>query len=103
MRWFDFLGMVMRREPVRIEGAKGLGLKAVARAMKRQRLIDSTWDDASNLDGLGAMVGAFWAAGEARRLGVPLEDIDLVREIVRYNEIDCKVMMEIIAHMRRFH
>ena len=103
MRWFDFLGMVMRKEPVRIEGAKGLGLKAVARAMKRQRLIDSTWDDASNLDGLGAMVGAFWAADEARRLGVPLEEIDLVREIVRYNEIDCKVMMEIIAHLRRFH
>ena len=103
VRWFDFLGMVMRKEPVRIEGAKGLGLKAVARAMKRQRLIDSTWDDDSNLDGLGAMVGAFWAADEARRLGVPLEDVDLVREIVRYNEIDCKVMMEIIAHLRRFH
>ncbi len=103
VRWFDFLGMVMRREPVTIEGAKGLGLKAVARAMNRQRLIDSTWDDASNLDGLGAMVGAFWAADEARRLGVPLEEIDLMREVVRYNEIDCKVMMEIIAHMRRFH
>ena len=103
VRWFDFLGMVMRKEPVRIEGAKGLGLKAVARAMKRQRLIDSTWDDASNLDGLGAMVGAFWAANEARRLGVTLDEVDLVREIVRYNEIDCKVMMEIIAHLRRFH
>lgn len=103
VRWFDFLERVMRKEPVRIEGAKGLGLKAVARAMKRQRLIDSTWDDDSNLDGLGAMVGAFWAANEARRLGVPLGDIDLVREIVRYNEIDCKVMMEIIAHLRRFH
>ncbi len=103
VRWFDFLGMVMRKEPVTIEGAKGLGLKAVARAMNRQRLIDSTWDDASNLDGLGAMVGAFWAADEARRLGVPLEEIHLMREVVRYNEIDCKVMMEIIAHMRRFH
>ena len=103
VRWFDFLERVMRKEPVRIEGAKGLGLKAVARAMKRQRLIDSTWDDDSNLDGLGAMVGACWAADEARRLGVSLEEIDLVREIVRYNEIDCKVMMEVIAHLRRFH
>ena len=103
VRWFDFLEVVMRREPVRIEGAKGLGLKAVARAMKRQRLIDSTWDDASNLDGLGAMVGAFWAANEARRLGVTLDEVDIVQEIVRYNEIDCKVMMEIIAHLRRFH
>ena len=103
VRWFDFLERVMRKEPVRIEGAKGLGLKAVATAMKRQRLIDSTWDDDSNLDGLGAMVGACWAADEARRLGVPLEEIDLVREIVRYNEIDCKVMMEVIAHLRRFH
>ncbi len=103
VEWFDFLQRVMRKEPVRIEGANGLGLKAVARAMKRQRLIDSTWDDDSNLDGLGAMVGAFSAAEEARRLGVPLEEIDLMREIVRYNEIDCKVMMEIIAHLRRFH
>ena len=103
VRWFDFLERVMRKEPVRIEGAKGLGLKAVARAMKRQRLIDSTWDDDSNLDGLGAMVGACWAADEARRLDVQLGEIDLVREIVRYNEIDCKVMMEVIAHLRRFH
>ncbi len=102
VRWFDFLNEVMRREPVRVEGARGHGLKAVGQAMRRQRVIQSDWADDSSLDGLGAMVGALWAAGHARERGVPLQEVDLMQDIIRYNETDCKVMMEVIEYLRRF-
>ena len=53
--------------------------------------------------GLGAMVGAWWCDDEAKRLGVPMPDIDLKHEIADYNEVDCKVMMEVLPHLREHH
>ena len=102
LRWFDFLSSVMRSEPVVIRGAMNFGLKSVARAMKSHGDIQTTWQDGPT-DGLGAMVGAWWSAGEARRLGVDMTQVDLMGEIERYNEVDCKVMMEIVAYLRGNH
>jgi hypothetical protein len=41
-----------------VTGAFGFGLKAIARAMAAQGLIETTWEDGP-ADGLGAMVGAW--------------------------------------------
>jgi len=100
--WFDFLGKVVHEEPVVIRGALAFGLKAVATAMYSHGLIENLWDDGPT-DGLGAMVGAWWCRQEASRLGVGMTDIDLMQEIVRYNEVDCKVMMEIVRYLRLSH
>ena len=102
LRWFDFLSRVMREEPVVVRGAMNFGLKSVARAMKSHGYIQTIWQDGPT-DGLGAMVGAWWSAGEAQRLGVDMAQVDLMREIERYNEVDCKVMMEIVAYLRANH
>ena len=102
LRWFDFLSSVMRSEPVVVRGAMNFGLKSVARAMKSHGYIETTWQDGPT-DGLGAMVGAWWSAGEAKRLGVDMTQVDLMGEIQRYNEVDCKVMMEIAAYLRANH
>jgi hypothetical protein len=48
-------------------------------------------------------VGACWCASEATRTSVPLGQIDLMRGIQDYNEVDCKVMMEIVRYLRRNH
>ncbi len=100
--WFDYLKRVMRAEPVVVRGAMGFGLKAVAGALLRLGRIDTKWD-AGPVDGLGAMAGAWWCAAEARRTGVPLTEIDLMRQIVEYNEVDCRVMMEIVRYLRAAH
>ena len=97
-RWFDFLGEVVREEPVVVRSAFGFGLKAIAKAMHSHGLIDTLWDDGP-ADGLGAMVGAWWCQDQ----GVPLADQDLMREIVEYNEVDCRVMMEAIRYFRQEH
>ncbi|HLF72562.1 MAG TPA: hypothetical protein VI759_10465, partial [Dehalococcoidia bacterium] len=101
-RWFDFLSNVVRKEPVVVRGALMFGLKPIAKAMHSHGLIDTVWGDGPT-DGLGAMVGAWWCEDERKRLGVSLRDIDLMQEIVNYNEVDCKVMMEVVRYLRANH
>ena len=100
LRWFDFLKRVFRSQPVVVRGALGFGLKPVAQAMYSHGLIATQWG-LGPVDGLGAMIGAWWSYDEASNKHVRVKDIDLMQEIQRYNEVDCKVMMEIVRHLRR--
>ena len=102
LSWYDFLQNVMQEEPVVVRGALSFGLKAVANAMHSHGLIETHWAD-SPIDGLGAMVGAWRCDEEARKQGVPMTRLPLMDEIVRYNEVDCKVMMEIVRYLRGNH
>ncbi len=74
---------MVRKEPVVVRGALGFETRAE--------------------DGLGAMVGAWSAAAEARRGGVALGQVELMREIEQYNEVDCRVMAEVIGYLREHH
>lgn len=100
--WYDFLNKVMNKEPVAVRGALGFGLKAVANAMHSHGLIETNWAD-SPIDGLGAMVGAWRCDEEARQKGVSMAELPRMAEIARYNEVDCKVMMEIVRYLRANH
>ena len=100
--WYDFLTKVMWEEPVVVRGALGFGLKAVANALHSHGLIETDWAE-SPIDGLGAMVGAWRCDEEAREQGVPMSQLPLMNEVVRYNEVDCKVMMEIVRYLRTNH
>lgn len=98
--WVDLLNKVVKAQPVTVRGAFGFGLKAVAKALHKHGLIQTLWADGPT-DGLGAMVGAWWCHHEAVRRGVPMTEIDLMPEIERYNEVDCKVMAEALAFLRQ--
>jgi len=74
---------VVRKEPVVVRAA--LGFETTGR------------------DGLGAMVGAWSAAAGARRGGAALGQVELMRDIDRYNEVDCRVMAEVIGYLRDHH
>ena len=100
--WYDFLKKVVREEPITIRGSFGFGLKSVAGSMRALGAIDTAWG-AGPTDGLGAMVGAWTAASEAAINGVSMKDVSLIHEISEYNEVDCKVMMEIISYLRINH
>lgn len=97
--WFDFLSRVVRAEPVTVTGAFNFGLKSIAKAMHAAGWITTTWVDGPT-DGLGAMIGAWWCNTEARRLGVAMSEIDLMREIATYNGVDVRVMAEVVAWLR---
>lgn len=98
--WIDLLSKVVRQQPVTVRGAFGFGLKAIARALHGHGLIQTLWSDSAT-DGLGAMVGAWSCHHEAERLGVPMSELSLMREIEAYNEVDCKVMAEVLSYLRR--
>jgi len=101
-QWFDFLTEVIKAEPVVVRGALGFGLKAIAQSMQKLGLIQTKWESGP-VDGLGAMVGAWWCAQEAAKKNVALPQIDLMKGIQEYNEVDCKVMMEIVRYLRKNH
>lgn len=98
--WFDLLVKLARAEPLTVTGAFGFGLKPIAKAMAAQGLIETTWGDGPT-DGLGAMVGAWWCNREAGRRGGRMTQVPLMNEIARYNEIDCRVMAEILSWLRQ--
>ena len=99
--WHDFLKS-MREEPIVTRGAMNFGLKTVAKAMRSLELIQTDWGD-SQVDGLGAMVGAWRCQEEARRDGVSMAGLSLMQDIAKYNEIDCRAMMDIIRYLRNNH
>lgn len=100
--WYDLLGNVVRAEPVVVAGSRTFGLKNVARAMHAHGLVETGWGDGL-ADGTGAMVGAWTADAIARETATPIADIPLMAEVSRYNEIDCRVMAEVLDHLRREH
>ena len=101
-RWFDFLRRVMHEEPVVVRGAMAFGLKAVAKALHGHGYIDTLWPDGP-ADGLGAMVGAWSSYAAAREAGTPVVEADLMRQIIQYNEVDCRVMWEALRSLRAHH
>ena len=98
--WFDFLTRVIKAEPVAVRGSFGFGLKAVTNALYTQGLVNSHWDTEPT-DGLGAMVGAWWCQRQINQgREERLIDLELMKEIRAYNEVDCRAMMESIAYLR---
>ena len=85
-----------------MRGALNFGLKAFARAMHSHGLIETSWGN-TKVDGLGAMTGAWRCDNEARVRSTRLMDIGLMQEIAAYNEVDCRVMMEVLRELRANH
>jgi hypothetical protein len=100
--WYDLLERIVHPEPVVVRGALRFGLKAVARAMKAHGLIATEWGEGL-ADGTGAMAGTWAAAALAAQDGRALAEVELMAEVARYNEIDCRVMAEVLAHLRAEH
>jgi hypothetical protein len=100
--WYDFLNKVMKPEPVTVKGSLAFGLKSVAKAMANNDMITTRWADGPT-DGLGAMVGAWRCDAKAEANGCRLIDIELMKQIRDYNEVDCKVMWEAIMYLRKHH
>ena len=100
--WYDLLEKIVHAGPVVVRGARRFGLKPVARAMKAHGLIATEWAEGL-ADGTGAMAGAWAAADTAAKDGADLGRVGLMTEVSRYNEIDCRVMAEVLEHLRREH
>ena len=97
--WFDLLQEIVRAEPMAVAGGFNFGLKAIAKGMHAAGLILTSWGEGPT-DGLGAMVGLWSAAHECAATGSPMSEHPLMREIAAYNEVDCRVMWEVLEWLR---
>ena len=104
IEWVDML-KVFKEEPIVIKGCLGFGLKQVAKCMKQHNMIKSDWTSygSTNLDGSNAIIGAYKADLEAKSKGLTMNETSIIKEIERYNEIDCKVVGEITTYLREKH
>ena len=100
LAWYDLLGRVFRAQPIVVKGAFSFGLKSIARAMRAHGLIETAWGEGL-ADGAGAMAGAWAAAADSRARGRSMTESPVMQEIARYNEVDCRVMAEILDYLRR--
>ena len=90
---FYDLNKVFINEPVTVHGALDFSLKTIAKALNKHELIDSVWDTSSPCsNGLNAMI---LANNLYERTSHDIDQEPIMKEIIYYNEIDCKVMWEI--------
>uniref|UniRef100_A0A6C0LXX4 Uncharacterized protein n=1 Tax=viral metagenome TaxID=1070528 RepID=A0A6C0LXX4_9ZZZZ len=98
MRWFD-LCKVFKSEPIVIKGCMCFGLKNVAKEMHSAGLIKTIWDATSGIDdGASAMV----ALHRSKRPRMGIDAVHRVEStsLAEYNEVDCRVLQEIVEWLR---
>ena len=87
---FYDLNKVFISEPIVIKGAFDFSLKSIAKSLFNNNLIKSSWDTSSICsNGLDAM----YLANQYYKNMNP--EIGVMKDILYYNEIDCKVLWEI--------
>jgi hypothetical protein len=86
-------------EPIVVKGAFNFSLKTIANAMYKHGLIKTKWESNTLCsNGLDAMIIAH-ELYETKSI-VKLEDM---KDIAYYNEVDCKVLYEILDYLRMNH
>ena len=95
--WAD-LCKLFREEPIVIKDCFKFGLKAIAGAMKKHNMI-STYNNSNCENGANAMVKAWKTYSESENA----ENSDVMKDIIKYNEFDCKVLWEILTFLRTNH
>lgn len=85
---------IFKDEPITIKGVFDYSLKSIAKKMYEYGMVDCLWNTETE-NGLGAMVNSFNAYKN--------NDKRLMSDVVKYNEIDCKLLYEILVYLRKNH
>lgn len=100
LEWFDLL-KYFKDTPITVKGATNFGLKTIAKAMYKNKMIKTKWVDCS-LDGLSAMLVAWYAEKECKIGRIKnIGSYNKMNDIIDYNEIDCKVIWDILRFLKR--
>mgnify|MGYP001220750886 CR=1 FL=1 len=93
------LYQLFRVEPIAVNGALNYSLKSIAKAMNKHSLIKTSWDSRNPCsNGLNAMLLAHKAYKDTKE--IMDEKNFIMKDIIHYNEVDCKVLWEIINYLR---
>jgi hypothetical protein len=106
VEWIDMC-KVFTDEPIVVKGAKRFALKEVARNMASHGMIQSNWSTHGPDNGLEAMTSAIKYYHYMDNPAKNLNEYDAFAlkmvSIINYNEVDCKVIWEIVSYLRAHH
>ena len=95
--FYDMYDMFIKNRIV-VKDSLNYSLKTIAKAMNKNDLINSVWDSSNPCsNGLKAMLLAYKLYD---RLDIIDENEPVMRDIIHYNEVDCKVLWEIMSYLR---
>jgi hypothetical protein len=99
--WCDLL-KIFHYEPIVIKGCLDFSLKTIAKKMAEYGFIKSKWDE-KILNGMSTLMFAYNCNEKYKRTGTHFKDMREMTEVIRYNEVDCKVLYEIVLYLRKTH
>ena len=97
VEWCDMYHL-FRTEPIVVKGCFKFGLKDIAKAMRSHGMIQASIGSSCD-SGMTAMVKAW----ECYNTSADPCNSEIMLDIARYNEFDCKVLWEIINYLRSNH
>lgn len=97
--WIDMC-KIFEKEPIVIKGSYRFKLKHIGNAFYKNGFIDTKWDDGAMSDGFRAMLEAIklYRSGDVMSV-----EHHLYKDIILYNEVDCRVIWEIVRYLRANH
>ena len=95
--WADLCKM-FKAEPIVIKDCFKFGLKPIAAAMRKHGMISVRNDSKCN-NGISAMIDAWQTYSNSDNP----QNSDTMKDIIKYNEFDCKVLYEILTFLRKNH
>ena len=100
--WCDML-RIFKDEPIVSRGMLNFSLKTVVKSFYDNGFIESSYTDSPINNGLNAMMYCISADIECIKSKSNLSQSLSVEQIKNYNEIDCKVICEILKYLRENH
>ncbi len=101
LNWTD-LGAIVKNYPLYVKGAFDYKLKSIAKALFRSGKIQTVWEEGGLGDGLTAMTISWEVYSEAKEKQLDPLSHPVMKEVIKYNEIDCKTTCEILNWMRDY-
>lgn len=92
---------LFKNEPILIKGLYSYKLKDVVKIMNLHNFININWDTINNA--LEAMILTWELNDYAIKNNIKLYNTSKFNSIIKYNEIDCKVMYEIMNYLKKNH
>jgi putative phage-type endonuclease len=84
-----------------VKGALTYGLKNIVSALHKNGVIKHVWDHESDCtSGMDAMVQFLQIRDEVMEQHIPFSEHDMMGVIRSYNEIDCRVLYDILSYIR---
>jgi hypothetical protein len=97
---FNYLDLykVLTEDAFAVKDSYNYKLKSIVKALNKHKKINCDWES-ETCDGLSAMVNAF----NIYKQHIDIHKSSTFNDIIKYNEIDCKALYELLTYLNKNH